>query len=162
MPPALPPSIDANRRRWPIALQMALGVMVVFIGVPGTLEHSPKRIVVESWINLHALFGALLLYLASARLRWCQKSRPAKGAEELRELNRGVSRIVYLMLYLVIGSRVAVNVLTHFFLAESACRSQGCRLIPPKGDSRAILPYGVGVLVAIHVFIFWPFRSRKL
>jgi hypothetical protein len=159
--PTPPPSIDANRRRWSIALQVTVGVMGVFIGVLGTLEHSGIRMVVASWINIHALFGALLSTLVGARLRWRLKSRPAAEAAELRELNRHLSRIVYLMLYLVIGTRFVVNVVNHFFLAESACGSLKCMLIPSRGDSRAILAYGLGVLVAIRVFIFWLFRSRQ-
>jgi cytochrome b561 len=159
--PAPPPSIDANRRRWSIALQVTLGVMVVFIGVLGTLEHSGIRRVVAAWINIHALFGSLLVASVGARLRWCLKSRRSAGAAELRELNRHLSRIVYLILYLVIGARFVVNIVNHFFLAESACRSLACMLIPPMGDSRAILAYGLGVLIAIRVFIFWLFRSRQ-
>jgi hypothetical protein len=159
--PTPPPSIDANRRRWSIALQVTVGVMGVFIGVLGTLEHSGIRMVVASWINIHALFGALLSTLVGARLRWCLKSRPAAEVAELRELNRHLSRIVYLMLYLVIGTRFVVNIVNHFFLAESACGSLKCMLIPSRGDSRAILAYGLGVLVAIRVFIFWLFRSRQ-
>lgn len=135
--------------------------MVVFIGVLGTLEHSRIRMVVAPWINIHVLFGALLFALVGARLRWCLKSMPPAGAAELRELNRHLSRIVYLMLYLVIGARSVVNVVNHVFLAESACRSLECLLIPPRGDSRAILVYGLGVLGAIRVFIFWLFRSRQ-
>jgi cytochrome b561 len=138
-----------------------LGVVVAIIGLLGTLEHSGIRMVVASWINIHALFGVLLSTLVAARLRWRLKSRPPAGAAELRELNRHLSRIVYLMLYLVIGARVVVNIVNHFFLAESACRSQECMSIPPREDSRAILAYGLAVLVAIRVFIFWLFRSRQ-
>lgn len=138
-----------------------MGAVVVFIGVLGTLEHSRIRMVVTPWINLHALFGALLFSLVGARLRWCLKSKLRPGAAKLRELNRHLSRVVYLMIYLVIGVRFLINIVNRFFSAESACRSLECLLIPPRGDSRAILAYGLGALVAMRVFIFWLFRSHQ-
>jgi len=79
-------SVAPNRRRGRIALHMTFGVIVVFVGFLGTLDHSGMRRVVASWINIHALFGALLFALVVARLQWCLESRPLAGAGELREL----------------------------------------------------------------------------
>lgn len=159
--PSQPHSVDANRRRWSIALQVTLGVMAVVVGFLGTIEHSGIRIVVASWINIHALFGALLFALMVARLRWCLASRPAIGAAELRELTRDLSRIVYLVLYLVIGARVVVSIVNHFLLAEAACGLQKCMIVRPTGDLRTIFTYGLAVLIAIRVLILWLFRSRQ-
>jgi cytochrome b561 len=154
--------VAPNQRRWRIALHVTLGVIVVSVGLLGTLDHSGMRRVVASWINIHALFGALLFALVVARLQWCVESRPPAGAAELRELTRHLSRIVYLLLYLVIGTRVVVNIVNYSFLAEAACRSQNCMQLQSTGDLRAIVAYGVAVLVAIRVLILWLSRSRRL
>jgi cytochrome b561 len=155
-------AVAPKRRRWRIALQVTLGVIVVFVGILGTLDHSRTRIVVASWVDIHALFGGLLFALIVARLQWCLEPRPPAGAAEVRDLTRHLSRMVYLLVYLVIGARVVVNTVNYFFLAEAACRSQECMAFQPLGDLRAIFAYGLGVLIAIRVLIFWLFRSRRL
>lgn len=145
-----------------MALQVTLGVIVVFVGFLGTLEHSGMRKVVASWINIPALFGALLFALVGARLQGCLESNPQTGAAELRQLTRHLSRIVYLLLYLIIGAKVVVNIVNDFFLAEAARSSPKCMIFRPMGDLRAIFAYGLAVLIAIRVLILWLFRSRQL
>jgi cytochrome b561 len=154
-------SVALNRRRWRIVLHVTLGVIVVFVGFLGTLDHSGMRTVVASWINIHALFGALLFALVVARLQWCLESRPPAGAADLRELTRHLSRIVYLLLYLVFGAGVVINIVKYLFLANAVCRLQKCMISLPTGDLRAIFVYGVAVLVAIRVLILWLSRSRQ-
>lgn len=154
-------SVAPNRRRRRIVLQVIIGVIVVFVGILGTLDHSRIRIVAASWVDIHALFGGLLFALIVARLQWCLESSPPAGAAEVRDLTRHLSRIVYLLLYLVIGTRVVVNTV-NYFLAEAACRSQECMSFQPLGDLRATFAYGLGVLIAIRVLILWLFRSRRL
>jgi cytochrome b561 len=155
-------AVAPNRRRWRIALQVTLGVIVVLVGILGTLDHSGIRRVVPSWINLHAFFGAALFALVVARLQWCLASRPPSGAAEVRELTRHLSRIVYLLLYLLTGARVVVNIVNFFLSSEPVCRSPQCIILQPSDDWDAILAYSIGVLIAIRVMILWLFRSRRL
>jgi cytochrome b561 len=63
----------------------------------------------ESWINIHALFGLLLCSLVLARCRWRVKHSPQMRPAELRELSRHLSRIVYLLLYVVVGARLIIG-----------------------------------------------------
>jgi cytochrome b561 len=155
-------SVAPNRRRWRIALQVTLGVAVVFVGILGTLDHSGIRRVVGSWINVPALFGALLFALVVARLQWCLESGPPVGAAEPRELTRHLSRIVYLLLYLLTGTRLVVNIVNYFLLSEPVCRSLQCTILQPTDDLGAIFAYALGVLIAIRVLIVGLFRSRRL
>jgi cytochrome b561 len=138
-----------------------LGVLVVFVGFLGTFDHSGIRTVVASWVDIHALFGALLFTLVVTRLKWCLESSPPAGAPELRVLTRHLSRLVYLLLYLVIGARVVLNIVNYFFLAETACRARTCMIFQPTGDLRLIVGYGLAVLITIRVLILWLFRSRR-
>jgi cytochrome b561 len=137
---------------------MTLGVTVVVMGLFGTAKNSGIRMAMESWINVHALFGTLLFALVAARLRWCLESGPPYGAAELREVRRHLYRVVYLVLYLVFGARILVNFSSYLLLAEAECRN--CRLVRPLGDLRAIFAYSLAVLIAIRVLILWLSRPR--
>jgi cytochrome b561 len=141
---------------------MSLGVIVVFVGFLGTLEHSGMRKIVASWIDIPALFGVLLFTLVVARLQGCLECRPPTGAAELRQLTRHLSRIVYLLLYLIIGAKVVVNIVNDFILTEAARSSPKYLIFRPVGDLREIFAYGLVVLIAIRVLILWLFRSRRL
>jgi hypothetical protein len=65
----------------------------------------------ESWINIHALFGLLLCGLVLARCRWRVKHSPPMSPADIRQLSRHLSRIVYLLLYVVIGVREIIGIL---------------------------------------------------
>jgi cytochrome b561 len=65
----------------------------------------------ESWINIHALFGTLLCGLVLARCQWWVKHSRRMGRADVRKLSRHLSRIVYLLLYVVIGVRVFIGIL---------------------------------------------------
>jgi hypothetical protein len=81
------------------------------IGVLGLLAASWPRQMLESWINIHALFGLLLCGLVFSRCWRRLKHSPRMLAADIRELSRHLSRIVYLLLYVVIGVRQTVSVL---------------------------------------------------
>jgi cytochrome b561 len=63
----------------------------------------------ETCINIHALFGLLLCGLVFARYRWCVGDSPRMPPN--RGLFRHLSRIVYLILYLIVGVREIVGIL---------------------------------------------------
>jgi hypothetical protein len=93
------------------ALYGCIALLAVVIGVLGLLGALWPRQMLESWINIHALFGLLLCGLVVARCRWRVKHSPRMPPADIRELSRHLSRIVYLMLYLVIGVREVISVL---------------------------------------------------
>ena len=107
-----PPAPAGFQDRMPEALCAVVALTAVATGVVGLLGASGPRRALESWINIHALFGLLLCGLVLARYRWCVGRAFASDA---RELSRHLSRIVYLVLYLVIGIRQTLAILNHIY-----------------------------------------------
>jgi cytochrome b561 len=65
----------------------------------------------ETCINIHALFGLLLCGLVFARYRWCVGHSPRMLPTDIRGMSRHLSRIVYLILYLIVGVREIIGIL---------------------------------------------------
>jgi cytochrome b561 len=100
-----------SRERVLAALYGCVALVAVGVGVLGLLDASWPRQLLKSRINIHALFGLLLCGLVLARCRWCVEHSPRMLPADIRELSRHLSRIVYLLLYLVIGLREIVGIL---------------------------------------------------
>jgi cytochrome b561 len=104
--------VDADfRERLLTALHGGIALIAVAIGVLGLQADSLPRQAVEAGINIHALFALLLCGLVFARCRWRLERSPRMRAVDIRELSRHLSRIVYLLLYLVIGVREVMGIL---------------------------------------------------
>ena len=104
-PQSLRNSYTQERAR--LALYVCAAIVVAAVGVLGLEKAWWLRQSVESWINVHALFGLLLCGLVLARYGWIIRYSPYLQ-EDIRELSRHLSRIVYLMLYVVIGFRLGI------------------------------------------------------
>jgi hypothetical protein len=104
------PALLSFRDRMPEALCAVVTLATVATGILGLLGPSWPRRTLESRINIHALFGLLLCGLVLARYRWCVGHAFACDA---RGLSRHLSRIVYLVLYLVVGISQILAVLNH-------------------------------------------------
>src|ERR1700691_2327451 len=100
-----------TRERMLIALYGSTALLAVVIGVLGLFGAFWPRQMLESWINIHALFGTLLCGLVLARCQWWVKHSRRMGRADVRKLSRHLSRIVYLLLYVVIGVRVFIGIL---------------------------------------------------
>src|SRR5271156_4125861 len=110
---SLNPLVHAcSRQRMLIALCGCAVLLVVVIGVLGLLDGSWLRQMLESWINIHALFGLLLCGLVLARYQWRVRHSPCMLPADIRELSRHLSRIVYLLLYVVIGVRQSIGIIS--------------------------------------------------
>src|SRR6202789_733664 len=88
-----------------------IALVAVVIGVLGLFGASWPRQMLESWINIHALFGLLLCGLVLSRCGWRVRHSPRMLPADIRELSRHLSRIVYLLLYVVIGARQVIGIL---------------------------------------------------
>jgi hypothetical protein len=100
-----------SRQRMLIALYGYAALLVVTIGVLRLLDGWWLRQMLESWINIHALFGLLLCGLVLARYQWRVRHSPCMLPTDIRELSRHLSRIVYLLLYIVIGVRQSIGII---------------------------------------------------
>src|SRR5271156_1334976 len=92
-------ALTCSRQRMLTALYGCAALLVATIGVLGLLDGSWLRQMLESWINIHALFGSLLCGLVLVRYQWRVRHSPCMLPADIRELSRHLSRIVYLLLY---------------------------------------------------------------
>jgi cytochrome b561 len=145
------------------ALSGCIALFVVAIGVLGLFGASWPRQMLESWINIHALFGLLLCGLVLARCpRRLVRSTPMLRAD-IRRLSRHLSRIVYLLLYLVIGVRETVGILDsvwHGGAVDFSLLDAGFRHgadyggVNPKDDFQLFFASGVFALIFVRVLAF--------
>jgi cytochrome b561 len=144
-------------------------LITVAIGVLGLHGDARLKQVLESGINIHVLFGLLLCGLVLARCRWRMAHSPHMPPHEIRELSRHLSRIVYLLLYVVIGSREVVGVLNSlwnrgpvdFNLFDARFRpGPDYAGFDPKDDFQMFLVTGLVALLFVRALAF-ALRSHK-
>jgi len=162
--PSLNPLAHAcSWQRVVIALYGCAALLVATIGVLGLLDGSWLRQMLESWINIHALFGLLLFGLVLARYQWHIRYSPCMPPADIRELSRHLSRIVYLLLYVVIGVRQSIGIISSiwhgiavdFNLFDGRFRNGPDRAgWNPKDDFQSLLAAGLIVLIIVRVFAF--------
>jgi len=149
-----------SRQRMLIALYGCAALLVVVIGVLSLLDGSWLRQVLESWINIHALFGLLLCGLVLVRYQWRVRHSPGMLPTDIRELSRHLSRIVYSLLYVVIGVRQSIGIINSiwhgsavdFNLFDDRTSNGPDRAgWNPKDDFQLLLATGLFVLIIVRV-----------
>jgi hypothetical protein len=153
------------------ALYGCIAAIAVAIGVLGLLGASWPRQMLESWINIHALFGLLLCGLVFARWRWCLAHSSRMLPVDIRGLSRHLSRIVYLLLYLVLGVREIIGILNglwhggavDFNLFDGRFRNgPDYAGFNPKDDFQLFFASGLFALIFVRVLVFrWWWRSEE-
>jgi cytochrome b561 len=125
-------------------LVMLVGILgVIHDAWPGFLPHRE---------DLHALFGILLWICVVARFYRRVHQVPRLGIADIRPFSRHLSRLVYLLLYILMFCRLIMDV---------ACAA-------PRGAMRAgedlqsYLAYGVLALVTIHMLAARLQRNGRL
>jgi cytochrome b561 len=145
-----------HRGRQDITRYCGLGGLVVLVGVLGLLPDSWLTGAVQSKTAFHALFGSLLCGLVVVRFRWWLKSSPPASPLDIRRFTRELSRMVYLVLYLVTGATEIINIIGARQDGILPARDLG--LLKPTSDSEAFLICGLIALVSIRVLAFWSWR----
>jgi cytochrome b561 len=152
-----------SRQRMLIALFGCAALLVVAIGVLGLLDGSRLRQILESSINIHALFGLLLCGLVLGRCQWRVRHSPRMLPTDIRELSRHLSRIVYLLLYVVIGVRQSISIMSNiwhgsavdFNLFDDHFRNGPDRAgWNPRDDFQLFLATGLCVLIIVRILAF--------
>jgi hypothetical protein len=151
-----------TRERLLTALYGCIAIVGVVIGVLGLLGNSGPRQILESWINIHALFGLLLCGLVLAHCRWSVKHSPPMSPTDIRQLSRQLSRMVYLLLYLVIGVRELIAILNSIWLGgavdfnlfDQRFRGPDYLGFNPKDDFQLFLASGLITLIFLRVLTF--------
>jgi cytochrome b561 len=105
-----------------------------------------------------ALYALLLAGLLTARFLWWLKYSPPTSAADIRLFSRGLSRSVYLVLYLIIGAQLMVNIVGALQSGAGPARDLGMF----KPTSQAFLVYGLIALVLIRVLAYLTWRRQRL
>jgi cytochrome b561 len=151
-----------SQKRMLTALHGCIALLVVVVGVLGLLRGSWPRRMLEFWINIHALFGLLLCGLVLVRFRWRIKHSPRMPQPRIRELSRHLSRIVYLLLYVVIGARAIIGILNSlwhggavdFNLFDQRFQGPDYAGFNPKDDFQLLIASGLFALIFVRVLVF--------
>lgn len=152
-----------SRDRMLAALFGSIALLAVAVGVLGLLGASWLRQMLDSWINVHVLFGLLLCGLVSVRCRWCVIHSPRMLPTDIRQLSRDLSRVVYLSIYLVIAVREMIGILNGVWLGGvgdfNGPDHAGWN---PKDDFQLLLASGLFALIFVRVLAYklWS-RSRE-
>ena len=86
--------------------------MTVGVGVLGLIPAS-SALQMPGWrIAIHALFGLMLCALVVARFRWRVKHSALMTSEDIGALSQHLARIVYWLLYGVVGMRLIVSIVS--------------------------------------------------
>jgi hypothetical protein len=150
------------RERMLTALYAGIALVAVVIGVLGLIGASWPRQMLESWINIHALFALLLCGLVFSRCWWRVKHSPRMLPADIRELSRHLSRIVYLLLYSVVGLSQLISILDSFWhvgavgfnLFDERFRGPDYAGFNLKDDFQLFLATGLSVLIIVRVVAF--------
>jgi hypothetical protein len=111
---------------------------------------------VQSKTAFHVLFGALLCGLVVVRFRRWLKGSPPAHPPDIRRFTRQLSRMVYLVLYLVTGATEIINVIGS--RQDGILPARDLALLKPTSDSDAFLICGLIALASIRVLAFWSWR----
>ena len=114
------------------SLQANLTLLVMIAGIAAVVHDSLAKSAPASYLNLHALFGALLWASVVARFHRRLHQSPRMLPIDIREFSRHLSRLVYLMLYILMLIRLIIG--------------------PPVApDFQGYLGYGLIALITIQV-----------
>lgn len=139
-----------SKGRLAVALYGCAELVTVLVGVLGLLGATWPRRVVESGINIHVLFTLLLCGLVLARYLWRVRGLPRILAADARELSRHLSRRVYLLLYIVLGVRQSIGIISNLRLGSAV----DFKAFDLKDDFELFLGTGLFTLVVVRVLAF--------
>jgi hypothetical protein len=146
-----------------VVISTCLAALVVVVGVLGLAVDSVPRRMVESWINIHALFALLLCGVVIAEYRRRAGNSGGLEPDHGRALCRELSRIVYLSLYVVIGVRQCValaNAIWHGGAVDFNLLNPRFRAGPdsgafdPQDDFQMFLASGLFALILVRGLAF--------
>jgi hypothetical protein len=133
--------------------RMAFAVAVCAVGTASQLRDTWPKAMHWTGVDLHAVFGVLLCLMVIAQFH-SANLRATLSEVSLHTFCRGLTRLVFLMLYVLFG----VNALMHLAAAQWNAglhgASQPALLLPPE-YLRDYLAYGVVALIIIRALGLW-------
>jgi hypothetical protein len=107
-----------------------------------------------------ALFALLLAGLLAARFHWWLKYSPPMSTADIRVFSRRLSRMVYLVIYLIIGAQLIVNIVGRLRSDAGAGLGRDSGMLTPT--SEAFVMSGLIALVLIRVLAYLTWRRHQL
>jgi cytochrome b561 len=101
-----------NSRVWNYAPEAGIALFLLVIGTVGLVAPSWSVQRFDSWINIHLLFGLLLCSWVVVRFQRSVRVSPCLLPADVRGLSRELSRIVYCVLYGVIGLTLSIRIVS--------------------------------------------------
>jgi len=156
--PAAPSA--AHYDRGAIAFHWSVAALVAVVGTIGVVHNSLPEEDQGFWINLHAIFGLLLLTLVLLRIWWRSTHTPPALPPEGGELSRRFSYPVHMLLYILLVVIPLLGIVTFvwhgrvfdFGLFKVDLGVQKNRAIfHPTEDIHGWLAYSLFTLVGLHV-----------
>jgi hypothetical protein len=160
---SLLPARRPYSRVWIYAPEACTALLVVVVGAAGLVAHSWPRQIVESWINIHLLFGLLLCGWVIVRYQRCMNQSPAMLPADVRGLSRQLSRIVYCVLYGVIALKLSLRIVSALWhggavdfslFDESVSQGPDTPVFDLHDDFQLFLASGLVPLVIVRVMAF--------
>ena len=127
-----------------------LFVPLYAIGIAGLLRDSWPGAPYLTSVNLHAIFGAALWLLVVAQFRHGSLAATDLNGAGVREFSRGLSRRVYLLLYVLFGASQLLHIAAIFWNGGAQGALHPAILMPPE-NLRDYLAYGVFALLTIQL-----------
>jgi len=124
-----------------IALQWLVALAVLSVGVAGLLHDSELQ-AATTWVNVRTLFGALLLLSVVAKFAWQIGHAALQSRAAITAFARGLSRQLYVLLYLLAG----IKELQFFLLSKP-----GVTLAESMRALQSYLAYGLLALAVIWI-----------
>jgi len=152
-----------DSRVWNYAPEAGLALLLLVIGTAGLVAPSWPRQWVDSWINIHLLFGLLLCGWVVARFQRSVRVSSCLLPADVRGLSRELSRIVYCVLYGVLGLTLGISIassLWHGGAVDFSLFSASLRHGPDTadfdlhGDFQQFLASGLVPLVIVRIMAF--------
>ena len=156
-------SLDGTNRERPPSTGFLWGMalLVLLVGVLGVFHDSPPAQVLESWMNVHALFALLLWGLVIGRFCLRLKYSALALPSDIREFSRQLSRMVYLLLYAIIGIAQVIDAAGCLWQSGTFEFQLGHGGVGPGEDFQAFVGCGVVALLLIRALAFGILSVRR-
>jgi cytochrome b561 len=136
-------NIRANGNR-----QWRFPCLVALVGIAGVLRDLRPTLVHWPSINLHAAFGMMLWTMLAAQFLRASSAAPL-SAETALNLSRRLSRLVYLLLYVVFGAEQILRIAMNYTDLSAKHGSLAPLSLPPE-NLRDYFAYGVVALLMVR------------
>ena len=141
-------------RRSAAARRMAFALAVCAVGTASVLRDAWPRAIHWPLIDLHIAFGVLLCLMVLAQFHAANLRSVAWCGASLHTFCRGLTRLVFLTLYVLFGVNGLVHVAATLWNNGLHGGAPPALLQPPE-SLRVYLAYGVVALILIRVFERW-------